>query len=295
MKQIKHSKYRNTGVLFELLVRQITHEILSNSNKETAKKIVKEFFAKNTELSKELRLYKMILDEKYNSESRAEKFIDMVCGVRSKLNEQKLNKEKYNLVKTIKENYDVDRFMSSAITNYKQLASIYKIFESTVATDNYDVSDVFRSKYSLVEHVMNDSVKNKDEKIQEKVNEKFESEDKNIRLLTYKILVENFNKKYTNLNVKQKSLLREFINNVSNTTKFSDYINKERVDVIKELSDIHNRITDKVTRIKLKETINTLSKMKVGKKVSDENVSVMMISYELQKELAEVVGKNECK
>lgn len=295
MKKIKHSKYRNTGVLFELLVRQITQEILSSSDKEPAKNIVKEFFSKSKELSKELRLYKMILDENHNTEPRAEKFVDMVCSVRSKLNESKLNKEKYNLVKIIKEKYDIDRFMSSPITNYKELASIYKLFESTISDEEYDVSDVFQSKYNLVEHVMNGSIHNKDEKIQEKINERFETEDKNVRLLTYKILVENFNKKYTNLNTQQKSLLREFINNVSNTTKFADYFNNERVGVIKSLSEIHNTITDKVTRIKLKETINTLSKMKIGKKISDENVSVLMMSYELQKELKEVVGRNECK
>jgi flagellar biosynthesis component FlhA len=137
MKKIKHSKFKNTGFLFELLTRQITLEILNNSQ-EKARKIVAEFFGNGTELSKELRLYKLLIDEKYNSENKAEKFIEAIMDARTKLDEQKLIKEKYNLVKVIKENFEIDTFLTSPVTNYRVLASIHKLFEAKKS----DISDV---------------------------------------------------------------------------------------------------------------------------------------------------------
>ena len=128
MKKIKHSKVKNTGVLFELLVRQITLEVLNGDKTENAKNIVKEFFASGTELNKELRLYDLLLKEKYNSESKAEMFVDTVSQAHSKLNEGKLAKEKYNLIKQINEKFELEQFLSSPITNYKVLASIYKVY-----------------------------------------------------------------------------------------------------------------------------------------------------------------------
>ncbi len=152
MKKIKHSKVKNTVVLFELLVRQITLEVLNGDKTENAKRIVKEFFAPGKELNKELRLYELLNKEKYSSETRAEKFVETVCEAYSKLDTTKLNKEKYNLIKQIKESFDSEQFLSSPITNYKVLASIYKVFESLKTTDT-DIKDIFDSKITLIENI----------------------------------------------------------------------------------------------------------------------------------------------
>lgn len=290
MKKIKHSKFKNTGVLFELLVRQITLEILNGDKTENAKRIVKEFFAPGTELNRELRLYDLLLKEKYNSENRAEKFVDTISAAHSKLNEIKLTKEKYNLIKEIRNSFDIEEFLSSPISNYKVLASIYKVFESK-KSENYDIKDVFNSKITLIENIISKPItqqKNNNDKLVES----YKQEDKDIRLLTYKILVETFNKKYTNLNDDQKSLLREYINNVNNTSKFKDYASVELPKIIKELKSIQTKIKDTVTKIKLAETISVLGKMKFGNKISDNHVSSIMLSYELIKELkSKVNGK----
>jgi hypothetical protein len=284
MKKIKHSKVKNTGVLFELLVRQITLEVLNGDKTENAKNIVKEFFASGTELNKELRLYDLLLKEKYNSESKAEMFVDTVSQAHSKLNEGKLAKEKYNLIKQINEKFELEQFLSSPITNYKVLASIYKVFESK-KSENYDIKDVFNSKITLIENIIaRPSVKTN--KVEDnKLIELYKQQDKDLRLLTYKILVETFNKKYTNLDSKQKNLLKEYINNISNTSKFKDYISVELPNIVSELKSIKSKIQDKVTTIKLSETISVLEKMKMGKSVSDNQVSSIMLSYELIKEL----------
>jgi hypothetical protein len=284
MKKIKHSKVKNTGVLFELLVRQITLEVLNGDKTENAKNIVKEFFASGTELNKELRLYDLLLKEKYNSESKAEMFVDTVSQAHSKLNEGKLAKEKYNLIKQINEKFELEQFLSSPITNYKVLASIYKVFESK-KSENYDIKDIFNSKVTLIENIIaRPSIKTN--KVEDtKLIESYKQQDKDLRLLTYKILVETFNKKYTNLDSKQKNLLKEYINNISNTSKFKDYLSVELPNIVSELKSIKLKIQDKVTTIKLSETISVLEKMKMGKSVSDNQVSSIMLSYELIKEL----------
>jgi len=284
MKKIKHSKVKNTGVLFELLVRQITLEVLNGDKTENAKNIVKEFFASGTELNKELRLYDLLLKEKYNSESKAEMFVDTVSQAHSKLNEGKLIKEKYNLIKQINEKFELEQFLSSPITNYKVLASIYKVFESK-KSENYDIKDVFNSKVTLIENIIaRTSIKTN--KVEDtKLIESYKQQDKDLRLLTYKILVETFNKKYTNLDSNQKNLLKEYINNISNTSKFKDYLSVELPKIVAELKSIKAKIQDKVTTIKLSETISVLEKMKIGKSISDGQVSSIMLSYELIKEL----------
>jgi hypothetical protein len=289
MKKIKHSKVKNTGVLFELLVRQITLEVLNGDKTENAKNIVREFFAAGTELNKELRLYDLLLKEKYNSESKAEMFVDTVSQAHHKLNEAKLSKEKYNLIKQINEKFELEQFLSSPITNYKVLASIYKVFESK-KSENYDIKDVFNSKITLIENIIaRPSVKTN--KVEDtKLIESYKQQDKDLRLLTYKILVETFNKKYTNLDSKQKNLLKEYINNISNTSKFKDYISVELPNIVSELKSIKSKIQDKVTTIKLSETISVLEKMKMGKSVSDNQVSSIMLSYELIKELKSKVN-----
>ncbi len=287
MKKIKHSKFKNTGVLFELLVRQITFEVLNGDNNENAQKILKEFYNNKTELGKELRLYQLLSEEKYKSEGRAEKFIDTILEARKRINIKRLTKEKYNLVKKIQESFDINQFLSSPITNYKVMASIYKIFESQ-SKENYDVKDIFNSKYTIVEGLIGGELENKAQLIEDKTISEFKTQNKEERFLTYKVLLETFNKKHRKLNESQKSLLKNYINNVSNTSKFTEYYTQQLKEVVTQLVKQHKEVKDKVTKIKLKETINVLRKTKIGRVVSDNQVSAMMIAYELISEIKNV-------
>lgn len=286
MKKIKHSKFRNTGILFELLTRQITLEVLNGDVKENAKKIVQEFFKQGTELNKELRLYELLMKEKYNGEARAEKFIDTINEAHKKIDSKKINREKYNLVKKINESFDMESFLSSPIQNYKEYASIYKLFESK-NLDNYDIKDVFDSKITLIENITSSKIKNKKEK-ENRFLETYIKQEKDIRLLSYKILIENFNNKYSKLNTEQKSLLREYINNVNNTSKFKEYYIKKVNELTSLMLEELSKINDKVTKIKLKETIKVLKSQKIQREVKDNQVSVLMLGYELIKELKKV-------
>jgi len=290
MKKIKHSKFKNTGFIFELLVRQITSEIMS-SNKSVAEKILKEHFNSKKELSKELKLYQYLINEKYNSESKAEKFIDTICEARKRLDEVKLTKEKYNLIKVIKEQYGLEEFIKSPISNYKALASIYKIFEVTTSDEQYDPTDIVSSRFTLTETIINSSIQNKDIKIKDAVMDEYKKIDEDLRAISYKLLVESFNKKYKNLTSEQKALLREFINNINNTGKLNEYVSAEITNLIAGLKEVGLKITDKVTKIKLAETIANIKKVKSVKKIKEEHLSGLMMTYELLKELKDKINK----
>ena len=284
MKKIKHSKFKNTGFIFELLVRQVTSEILS-SNKSVAETILKEFFNSKKELSKELKLYQYLINEKYNSESKAEQFINTILEARKRLDEKKLIKEKYNLINEIKETYNLDEFIKSSISNYKTLASIYKLFETVTTDEQYDPTDVVSSRFTIAENIINSSIQNKDSKIKDAVLEEYKKQDEDLRAVSYKLLVESFNSKYKNLTNEQKSLLREYINNINNTGKLNEYVFNEVFKLTNELKEVGSKVSDKVTKIKLAETIANIKKIKSVKKIKEQHLSAMMMTYELLSEL----------
>lgn len=284
MKKIKHSKFKNTGFIFELLVRQVTSEILS-ANKSVAEKILKEYFNSKKELSKELKLYQYLVNEKYNSEVKAEKFIDTICEARKRLDESKITKEKYSLIKAIKETYNIDEFIKSPVSNYKALASIYKVFEATTSSEQYDPTDIVNSRFTLTENIINSSIQNKEAKIKDAIMEEYKKQDEDLRAISYKLLIESFNTKYKNLTSEQKGLLREYINNLNNTGKLNEYVAIEVVNLTTRLKEAGSKISDKVTRIKLAETIAHIKKIKSVKKIKEEHLSALMMSYELLKEL----------
>ena len=105
---IKHSKFKNTGILFELLVRQITTDTLSNKNSE-ALGILKKYFSK-TELGREYKLYESLIKRTNLTEGKANLVIDTVLESAKQLNRSALKRQKYNLIKEIKNHYDLEQF-----------------------------------------------------------------------------------------------------------------------------------------------------------------------------------------
>lgn len=290
MKKIKHSKFKNTGFIFELLVRQITSEIMS-ADKSIAEKILKEYFNAKKELSKELKLYQYLINEKYNSESKADQFINTILEARKRLDEKKLTKEKYNLIKEIKETYNLDEFIKSPISNYKTLASIYKIFETVITDEQYDPTDVVSSRFTIAENIINTSIQNKDSKMKDAVLEEYRKQDEDLRAVSYKLLVESFNNKYKNLSKEQKGLLKEYINNINNTGKLNEYVSNEVSNLVQNLKEVGSKISDKVTKIKLAETISNIKKIKSVKKIKEQHLSALMMTYELLSELKNSLNK----
>ena len=238
-----------------------------------------------------MKLYQYLINEKYNSESKAEQFINTILEARKRLDESKLTREKYNLIKEIKETYNLDEFIKSPISHYKTLASIYKIFETVTTDDQYDPTDIVSSRFTIAENIINSSIQNKDVKIKDMVMEEYRKQDEDLRAVSYKLLVESFNNKYKNLTNEQKGLLREYINNINNTGKLNEYVSTEVSNLINSLKEIGSKINDKVTKIKLAETISNIKKIKSVKKIKEQHLSAMMMTYELLNELKESLKK----
>jgi hypothetical protein len=278
---IKHSKYKNTGILFELLVRQATSDLMSNIDSK-AIKIFKKFFT-NTELGREYNLYNTVLNAPKLNEVKAEMMVSTVIEQAKKLNREKLDKEKYNLIKEIKKHYDLDNFFKAKIEAYKVYASIYTLIENQLSKEFSDTKQLVTNKLTLLEHITKESLTER--KVASKVVEEFMKEDKEIRILAYKILVEKFNDKYSGLSLEQRNLLKEYINNVSDTLKLRTYLNTKLLEVKTEISVIKETTKDKVLKIKLNEVLNFIKPMSANESIKDEVLIGLMQYYQLISEL----------
>ena len=288
MRKVKHNKIRNTGLLFEFLLRQITSDVLNKDQNSKAVSIVKQKFNENTELGKELALYNILITKKFKSDSKADYFINEVMKTRGDLNNSILRREKYNLIKEIQSNYNLQKFMSSKVPNYKTYASIYKLFEyNTLSPD-----EKTESFFNIVEHV---TTEDNNVRLSETV--KALPDDEDLRILTYRTLLEKFNQKYTKLSGAQKNLLREYINNVSNTNSLKDTL-KEIVRGLKEDLKQHSKnLKDEVVKIKMTEALKSINEFcglnDKSNVVKDEYVIQTMRYLELLKELKKSGNKKQ--
>jgi hypothetical protein len=259
---------------------------MNDNAKSKSVEILKKFFNEGTELGKENQLYQVLLKENYNSPRKAEKLLEVVLKSREKLQNKKLRTEKYNLIKKIKENYKVEDFFNVRIPNYKVYASIYKSFLAET-TPVFDPADEVNSTFTIMEHITRN--KTKPRNTDNKTLAKFKKEDTDLRLLSYQLMVDNFNGKYKTLNSMQRNLLKEYVNNISNTNSLREFINGEVKKVKEILTKSLPKITDKITKIKLKESIAQVDTLTKGKIVRDKQVVSLMRYYSLIGELRNVV------
>ena len=281
MSKFKHSKLRNTGLLFEFLLRQVTVDVLNKKKESPALKIIKGKFNEHTELGKELALYNLILNKKFKSDKKADFFLSEVIRQRDKLNNTNLRREKYNVIATIKETYDVNQLFSSKVPNYKVFASVYKLFEGI---NDMGADEKTESYFIIIENVTTLTHKKNKSYMPE------EFKDKDLRILSYKTLLEKFNKKYTNLSDEQKHVLKEYISNISNTNNFSSFVETQIPKLKSKLNGKIKKVKDKVLKIKLQEAINCVDKfcLNESKQTDDNSVVQLLRYYELDKELSKV-------
>jgi hypothetical protein len=281
---IKHSKYRNTGILFELLVRQTTSDLLNNKESVSVK-ILKKYFT-NTELGKEYSLYSTLVSNKKLSESKADILISTLVEQYKKLDVQKLNKLKYNLIREIKKNYDIEEFFKAKISNYKNYACLYTILESQ-NQKSIDTKQVLLNKISIFESLTEQTVS--DKKIPQSIMEDFMKEDKEVRLLAYKILVEKFNEKYETLSEIQKNILKKYVNSISDTKSLATFLNERIEDITKKLNILKKSTADKVLKIKLQEIVKLVKPVDENKSIKDETVIGILQCYDLISEIENTI------
>jgi hypothetical protein len=281
MSKIKHAKVKNTGLIFELLVRQVASDTMNNKN-STALRIIKRNFRKNSELAKELKLYRSLHEETFSSQRKAEMFLEAVLRTKRAINETALKREKYNLIKEIRSQYNIEDFFKSRVNNYKLHASIYKLFEFSEADDP---KEYVENRFALAEYIC------AERKVNKEIIPVLTNEDKDIRILASKIIIDRFNEKYSTLNESQKRLLREYINTVTNSVTLKQFVVKESVTLRDTINKLKTSVTSKVIRIKLNEVANLLTTMSRRNNIEDKDILTMLRYYELVDELQKVKGK----
>ena len=281
----KHSKIKNTGILFELLTRQITVDVLNDTADSKAVSILKETFKPNTELGKEYELYKILSEKTYKTTEQANILLSAVIKSRRHLSNRKLRNEKYNLIKTVKESYNAADFFNTRIPGYKLLASIYNVFEGESLKEKISPVEETDSKVTIIENITKVRLT---KKTKHSIQDDLNKQDKDLRLLTYQLLVDKFNKKYSTLNENQRNLLKEYINNLSNTNSLREFIDTEVIKIKKTLKSHLRKVDDKITKIKLTEAITHTDTATKGIHVKDSNVVSLMRYYELVGELENV-------
>jgi hypothetical protein len=282
--KIKHSKFKNTGILFELLVRQIASDTVSNKD-SAAIGLVRKYFGKS-ELAKEYKLYQALIQPKSLSEAKAETFINATLEASLRLNKTALRKEKYNLIKDIREHYDLEEFFKAKINNYKQYAAAFNLIEAHNSLEFTEPQQIIDNKITLLEHITRKEV-NK-EGVKDRVMEEFANMDKGSRILAYRMLLEKFNSKYATLSDRQKLTLKEFINNITNTTKLREFVNNNFKAITEEINTLIPTVADKTTQIKLAEVVNLLQPLDKTQSVKDENIVSLLQYYQLIDELKSV-------
>ena len=284
--KIKHSKYKNTGILFELLVRQITADTLSGK-KSHATGIMKNYFVKS-ELSKEYKLYETLTHKTGLTEGKADIIINTLLETSKKLNRGTLRREKYNLIKEIKKHYNLDEFFKTQLPHYRVHASFFILSEIYNQDNLTNPTQIIDHKVTLLEHLTTKEV-NK-ELVKENVIEEFKSYDKDLRILTYRVLLEKFNGKYEGLNTNQKLVLKEFINTVDSTPTLREFYNTKIKEIKSMLSELNKKVSDKAIQIKINEVSSLLEEANKNEKINDDHLINLLQYYSLVEELQKANG-----
>lgn len=281
--KLKHNKLRNTGLLFELLVRQITTDTLSNKESKAVDILKKNF--NNTAIAREYKIYKALISNKNLSEAKANIVIDAAIEAHKKINKGTLNSQKYQLISQIRENYNLDDFFKTKIENYKTLASIYMLFEM-YQSDKIDPEKEVKYKFTIMEDICSGLKEQK----KDPVMEEYAGMDRGTKALVYKLMIQKFNEKYTELNESQKNLLKEYISNISTPETFKQFVNEEFARLKNKLTALNKNVKDEVRSVKIQEVISIMREIPASRQVSDLDMENLLYFYELEKELENVKG-----
>ena len=282
--QINHSKYKNTGILFELLIRQITNDTLDSKDSQ-ATNILKKYFVK-TELGREYKLYETLLKKTSLTETKANIITNTLLDSSKSLNRGVIKRQKYNLIKEIQNHYDLNEFFNHKLPNYKVYAAFYTLLEISNSINQIDPEQIINNKVTILEHLTAAQIKAT--KIKDEVMSEFEKSDKDVRFIAYKMLLENFNVKYDTLHTNQKTILKEYITSVDNTSRLKEFYTNKINEIKTELADLNKKTKNKVTKIKINEIISIINPPLKNAKITDNDLVDLLQYYDLINELETV-------
>jgi uncharacterized protein YdeI (YjbR/CyaY-like superfamily) len=272
--KIKHSKYKNTGILFELLVRQITADTLDGKD-SPVKELLKKYFVK-TELGKEYKLYETLLTKTSLTEGKANMVVDTLLESSKNINRRAVKKQKYNLISDIQTHYNLNEFFNHRLPNYKIQAAFYTLLEAHSVDAPFNPTVIINNKVTILEHLTAATITEK--QVRDTVLEDYKNSDKDTRSLTYRIILEKFNGKYDDLNNHQKSILKELINSIDNTPRLKEFYSSKSNEIKKDLIVLNKNTKDPVTKIKINEVVSLIKPLDKNTKVTDNDL-VNLLQY----------------
>ena len=265
-----------------MLVKQIASDTL-NKKDSKAVEILKRFFTGKSTLVREFKLYEFVLKNKSVNQSKAESIVSTIIEVSRNIDKVDLKKQKYSLIREIKNSYDLKEFFSINVKDYKSLAALYCLMEAHKVTDVIDPNFLVDNKTTILEHLTKER-QNKS-KVRDSLIEEYSKYDKDLKLLTFKILLEKFNSKYGTLLPEQKNILKEFITSVDSSARLRNIVNEELKKLKTIIEKLKDKVDDEIVVIKLQEVAKTIIPVAKTKKVTDDHLVNIMQYYELVQEL----------
>lgn len=240
--RLKHNKKRNTAFLYESLVRELTKAVVEKDaeRKGMIVSIIKEFFSKGTPLAKELSFYKALMETRGIDLYTAEKMIVESKTGHSSLDKKELFSEQSRLISTINKQLP-DTFFSNFVPNYRNLATIYQIF-------NAEEDQTPLKSRILLERTVIEGMLLRESK------QGTNTEMVPVDNLVYKSFTKKFNSEYTDLLKEQQELLNKYI------TSFSDSGLELKVFLNEELGRLKQTINNSIDNSMIKEDENMTSK-----------------------------------
>lgn len=259
----KHNKKRNIGIVYELLLKYISHNLIEGNKAEAKKatKIIENNFRKGTELYKEFRLFNALATSKVsNTHTIASILIEAKTAARN-FDLQKLELQKSKLIKDI--NYGLDKkFFYESIPNYRELGVVQMALNEW-RKSNPDIKSLVNFEGLIAENMLKKNSKTIVENVDLSHSDK----------LVLKIMTEKFNKKYTSgLSTDQKSIIENYVfYKGKNDAILVEFLEKKKKETISEINLFEDKTQNKYLLSKIddvKKKINEIS----SQSINDESI-----------------------
>lgn len=284
--KIKHSKFKNIGLIYELLVKQITSDLMDRKDSPAVNILRKYYTNSNSPIVQEYGLYKVIAEGVDLTTMKANNLINAVLQAAKTINVRKLSELRYQMVSEIKEHYDVDKFFSVPVKDYKTLAALYCLLETERSEEFVDPKSIVYNKMTLLEHMIR-RLQPQDQVV-DNILEEYSNYDKDLRLLVFKVLLEKYNEKYGKLLGEQKAVLKKFMS-IGSEKELQEYVNEEFSKLLSEIQQCQDKVPAGIEKIKLKEAMKMIQPVPATEKVGDDHIIRVLQFYDLLYELKKII------
>ena len=282
-----HNKKRNVGIIYELLLRNISDALIRNDKKSAQKalRIIENRFHKSKELYREFRLFNALAKTTVSDTAVAASILTEAKNAARRCDSKKLNREKSLLIRDINHELGDKNFYYRRIPEYTVYATIQTLLNDWRQEDISDLSRVIQYESKMVEILL-------EQKVEKKLDEEIDSD---VDKLVVKLLSEKFNKKYGNqFNDEQKSVIRSYVFSITNDSGrvISKLLTELKENTLSEMSELSDKTSNetllqKIAGVKEKIVLESVEE------VTDETISRFLVISQLKTEITEALDERE--